>query len=560
MQHVSDTRPSLEQLGQLNHSLRRVWDNLDLLVMEVRTLVGEVHELVVGTSQEYDKPYSREDYIDNLETTVDNEVFEAIRVGSVTAGQVNLLRAVQAIASNLERIADFAINIIAQLQYFKDPRFIDNFAVDPFFEIISDTLGSVEQALIDRDMKAALTICRAEFTVDELFRGAFNDILGRLKRGEGPEDLLTSIFIFRYLERMGDSLLNIGEAVLFSAVGERIKISHYEALEQTLAQSDTGIELDAMEYEGIWGTRSGARIGCVHRRGDAATRWVIFKEGQTRKILEEKQGLERWNELYPGLPPRVVGFHEHGTHSSLLLEYLEGQTLQQIVLENTFDDIQRALTIFFSVLSQIWEGSVVREPCAPKFVRQLEKRLPDVFKVHPGYDSQGFELAGARALGLRELVYRSRALDAELIAPFQVQIHGDFNTDNVIISMADERVRLIDLHRTQTGDFMQDVSVFLISNFRMPTTDGAVRRRLDFVTQRFLNFARGFAEKYEDHTFDARLAAGLARSFLTSTRFVVNEEIAASMRHRAVFLLELLDEHQGRPWQDFKLPEAVLAY
>ena len=110
------------------------------------------------------------------------------------------------------------------------------------------------------------------------------------------------------------------------------------------------------------------------------------------------------------------------------------------------------------------------------------------------------------------------------------------------------------------SDYVQDVSVFLISVFRLPVFDHRTRRRLNWSIMDFFEFARKFSVENRDETFEARLALGLGRSFFTSTRFELNRKFARKMYMRSVYLLERLTEHQGRPWSEFVLPGEVLIY
>jgi hypothetical protein len=107
---------------------------------------------------------------------------------------------------------------------------------------------------------------------------------------------------------------------------------------------------------------------------------------------------------------------------------------------------------------------------------------------------------------------------------------------------------------------VQDVSVFLVSNFRTPVVDPELRERLNLIMTGFLRFAESFAEKQGDRTFAFRLALALARSFYTSTRFELDPLFAREMYLRAIYLLEKVAAHRGRPADEFVLPEYVLYY
>ena len=54
------------------------------------------------------------------------------------------------------------------------------------------------------------------------------------------------------------------------------------------------------------------------------------------------------------------------------------------------------------------------------------------------------------------------------------------------------------------------------------------------------DFASGFAKKHADEHFDIRLGLGLARSFISSTRFILDKTLANKMFLRGVYLLESL--------------------
>ena len=71
--------------------------------------------------------------------------------------------------------------------------------------------------------------------------------------------------------------------------------------------------------------------------------------------------------------------------------------------------------------------------------------------------------------------------------------------------------------------------------------------------------AAAFAARHGDTTFDIRLALGLGRSLITSTRFELSERFARLMFNRGVFLLQRVAAHTGDP-ADFKLPIDALCY
>ncbi|HLT38759.1 MAG TPA: PhoU domain-containing protein [Enhygromyxa sp.] len=522
-----------------------VRENFRFLALEVGKLLEDTQRLLADPRSEVmSKISARDDYVDNLKSMIENKCFRLLTSEDLDEGTIDLIRAINTATNNLERIADFGVNIVGQLRYLSDFDLLHRFDPDPFFKTIFAALAIVEDALFRRDMSLALKICRAELEIDELYADVFRRIMDDLRRDDPPEDLVTTLFIYRYLERAGDSLLNIGEAAIFATVGEKLKVSEFQALEETLGSEAVGLDLTEVDYQGIWETRSGSRIGMV-RAHDSGKRSVVFKEGRTNKVLEEKLALERWEQLEPGLPPRVFGYHDHGEKASLLLEYLQGDTFQRLMLDSDGRVCTTAFMMVIETIGRVWNSTLEQVRCKPAFMRQIASRLPDVVKVHPEFQTPTTRLCALQVPGFEALLREARSLDAQLVAPFTVLIHGDFNTDNIIVNLPQRRVHLIDLHRSRAFDYLQDVSVFIVSNFRLKIFDPAPRRRLDQVSLEFFAFAREFAEAHDDPGFEARLALGLARSLLTSTRFEMDPLFSRTMMLRARYLIERLLAHRA---------------
>ncbi|MEQ8329855.1 MAG: PhoU domain-containing protein [Longimicrobiales bacterium] len=532
--------------------------NFRFLVLEV---IKQVESASRGLYGEGDVPLrrmtGRDDYIDHLRVLVENKCFGLLRRGDdIDKSTVDFLRSTTAITTNLERIADHAVSSVRQAERLSRRDFLEDYDLAPFFAAIFSSLELVIEAYERRDSAKAVRIAQGELDLDELYKSRFERILEELGAG-GAEvpNLVTSLFIFHYLERIGDCLQNVGEAILFAKVGERLKMRAYRDLAKHLNPGASEPSLAGVDFQGIWGTRSGSQIGKV-RSGELDDE-VIFKEGDPVKIRREKDAMERWASVVPGLAPRVLRYHE-AERASMLVQYLEGQNLQEVVMNQPRADVEMALGRVQETLARVWRETLEREPVKPLFVEQLESRIADVYSVHPYFEAAGQQIGSVRVENLSELLSRSRHLDQALVAPFSVLGHGDFNLDNVIYNARDGSVHFIDLYRSRRMDYVQDVSVFLVSNFRVPVFRPRRRAPLNGVIDQVLAFARGFAEEEGDDTFEARLAAGLVRSFVSSTRFEIRRSFAEEMLRRAVYLLERLDDASDP--SGFVLPRDVLIY
>jgi len=126
--------------------------------------------------------------------------------------------------------------------------------------------------------------------------------------------------------------------------------------------------------------------------------------------------------------------------------------------------------------------------------------------------------------------------------------------DNIIYDPLERKINFIDLHRSNYMDYVQDISVFMVSNYRLRVVDPKIRRRIRDLSCNFYNFSRAYADKIDDQTFDLRLALGLARSFATSTRFVVDKTLSRAMWLRARYLIEKVLMTDPKKARDFRVP------
>lgn len=536
-----------------------VEENLRFQILEVRKQLRRIGAYLREPSPPaLEKIVAGDDYIDNLKRIIHRKCYTAAaEVFGDEGPPVDLLRSINVVATNLERISDFCEDIADQVAHVEQPGLLAENDFRPLLEQVAGGLDLVEKALFRMDVEKALAVCRVEVEMDRVYDSSFAACLERMRNGREVQGQVTLIFIHHYFERMGDALQNIGEAIISAALGERIKIEHFHELEHSLEAGKLEDQADEVTLRAIGETRSGCRIDEV-RDGSAGDRSIIFKSGRKKKLLEEKACIERWHEIMPGMAPKIHAFHEGKEHASLLVEYLPGSTLESMLLTGRRADIDPALDCLFRTLTHIWDLTREKKPKPARFIDQLVSRIEDVYTVHPRLRQHGGAIGGLEAPSFEALMKRAKTLEKSLPPPFSVLGHGDFNVDNVIYDGEADTVHLIDLHRSRLMDYAQDMSVFLVSCQRLQVFDAPVRRRIAHTSLRVFDFATGYAAEVGDETFSARLALGLARSFASSTRFILDRKRARTMFLRARYTLERLLAAEAEGFAGFTIPRDVL--
>jgi phosphate uptake regulator/aminoglycoside phosphotransferase (APT) family kinase protein len=537
--------------------------NFRFMVLEINRQLNTTYRLMAEPSDKLiHRVVSRDSYIDTLKSLIERKSLSYFRhAPTIDERSASMVTAVNVVAANLERIADFCVNIVLNLRRLDTPTFLQRFDYKPYFDELWAASAILVKTIAERDTSLALQLCQTESKLDNLYVADLQRIRTELRSGENTDDLLISLYIFHYLERMGDSLLNIGEAALFAATGEKLKLHEYLRLVDVLGKERPQRLMSDYSLAFHWETRSGSRIGKIEEKSEKGSDFEgIFKKGQADKLRRERDNIHRWGELLPGVPPRVLEFTEDEEDAALLLEFLDGFTFQELVVNGERSMIERAVKLTQDALMTVWQKTREDTVVSGQFLEQAGERLSDVFEVHPQFQRRRYELGSLSLNSLEELVERAQRIEETVPAPFSVLIHGDFNTDNIIYNFHNDTIHFIDLHRSRWSDYVQDVSIFLVSNFRMPLFRSDIRKTLNEIVLSFFDFARNFAGSTKDETFDVRMALGLARAFITSTRFELESRFAKGMYLRSVYLLEKVIHHAGKPWKDFKLSAKVLEY
>ncbi|MDR2947189.1 MAG: phosphotransferase, partial [Candidatus Adiutrix sp.] len=470
------------------------------------------------------------------------------------------------IAGRLHRVADLALNVARQVGHLRHADFMDGYGLDEFFEEIELGLSLIRPALEGRKVKLVVRLCQVEGRLDALYAERFKRLVRELDEGCGqPGDRVTALMVVHYLERIGDLLLEIGELMIHIFFGENLNFAQYQALGAGLRA--VGGELEtAAAFQSIWGGRSGCRVGVVGRYGgDEVGRVdgqaVIFKHGPAAKLEKEQESLGFWASLRPGLCPAVKTFvpGPDGEDAALVMEYIDGPTLRDLFMNPGGQaEARAALTEALNLLAGVWRDTRREEAVGAGFIRQAEKRLGPLRALYPDLLDFSGSWGALRLRPLEDLLAEAHSF--EPAAPFSVRLHGDFNLPNVMRDESTGKLRFIDLHRSRQGDYAQDVSVMMMSILRLPLSAREDRDRLAAAAGLAADFALKFAAENNDPSAQARLAFGLARSFLTSARFEPRRSAAVRFIGHSRHLLGRLIAfgRSGRPWPEFELDKRTL--
>jgi phosphate uptake regulator len=529
---------------------RGISENLRFLIVEVESQVSNLATFLSSRSPTVgQRIVNRSGYAYNLKMRIHDNCFT--HIGSLKKDSDMLsMRAMESISTDLERIAELCRDCVNSTDTIRNRRCLRVKSYGPLLEHVNEGVRLVENAMNGHDTRVALTIGAAKRHMSTSVQQLMTKYTEALKKHKDTEDFITAIFVVRAVEQMGDALLNISEALISANLGQPVNIERYHSLKDSVARLD----LDSVAIESLAETRSGSNISGISDNGDDNGYVAIFKEGQKRKVKEERQGVENWHEIFPGLAPKILSYRKRGQSASLLIEHLAGMTFEQILLNEPrplLDETCRQLT---RTLDSVWKETRNKKVVPADHMGQLASRLGEVYAIHPEFENDSMSVCGHTIPSFETLLKKAKIAEAKIKPPFSVYIHGDFNVDNIIYDPLEKRINFIDLHRSSYMDYIQDVSVFMVSNYRLQILEARSRARILCIAREFHQFAAKFARDAGDDTFEYRLAFGLARSFATSTRFVLDKSLARAMYLRARYLIERAIETSPANAKNFHLP------
>ena len=162
--------------------------------------------------------------IDEMEDLINEEAARVIALRAPTAIDLRLVLSVMKIASNLERMGDYAKNmskrtgVLIQMPLVSDsPASLRRMARE-----VERMLKNALNAYIHRDAELAHDVRLADRDVDQMYNAIFREFLTFMM--EDPRNITPCMhlhFIAKNIERMGDHATSIAEQVIYLVEGFR---------------------------------------------------------------------------------------------------------------------------------------------------------------------------------------------------------------------------------------------------------------------------------------------------------------------------------------------------
>lgn len=165
--------------------------------------------------------------IDDLEHEINNKAIILIAKESPVARDLRKIIVALKISSEVERIADNAVNIAKSTVHIGKEKHIKEIVDIPIMmnlalEMLSDSLN----AFLSEDVELAKTCALKDDKVDDMYGKLIKELMGYVQKYPDHINQINQLaFVCRYIERIADHSTNIGEHVIYLVTGERYDLN-----------------------------------------------------------------------------------------------------------------------------------------------------------------------------------------------------------------------------------------------------------------------------------------------------------------------------------------------
>jgi phosphate transport system protein len=195
---------------------------VDIVAAVSATTRKSVTSLITGDLDLAVAVIEGDDIIDARCLGVEERVLETIATQFPVARDLRLLTSLTFIAMHLERMADLSVNIAKATRRTagrQGPQTLYDL-IQAQGNLVYRVLDATREALEKRDLELARKLPELDEPIDHLYKQFFRE-LARLHEEDEIEWASSMVLASRYLERIADNAVDIGERIAYLITGER---------------------------------------------------------------------------------------------------------------------------------------------------------------------------------------------------------------------------------------------------------------------------------------------------------------------------------------------------
>jgi len=203
-----------------------------------RQLADAIDSLQSGSSALIDQILRHETEVNSLERAIDEYAGQIIARRQPAARDLRLLMSLLGATTDLERVGDESkkIALCARNVFSAGRPLLPRIAeLRPMAALVRDMLRQATRALEDVDPTVAAALVRRDLDANQGFRAVLARLAGfMVEDARTISSCLDILFVAKSLERIGDHAKNIGEHVVYAAMGKDVRHASAQEIERVV--------------------------------------------------------------------------------------------------------------------------------------------------------------------------------------------------------------------------------------------------------------------------------------------------------------------------------------
>lgn len=209
--HLEEMHADLLRMGSLVE--KQIYECIEALVNQD-----------IKTAEEIIK---NDDIIDGMQKSIEDKAIKLIAMQQPIAADLRNIFTTIKIVTDLERMADHAVDIAKVIKRLKDEKYAKPLIDIPKIgNLVKNMIKGALDAYVDTNLDKAYEVCKMDDELDAIYRHVFGELLSMMRNDPTTINQATQfLFVCKYFERVGDRTTNICESTIYLITGEQVDLN-----------------------------------------------------------------------------------------------------------------------------------------------------------------------------------------------------------------------------------------------------------------------------------------------------------------------------------------------
>lgn len=166
-------------------------------------------------------------FVNDIEVSINVDAYLLIAKQCPVATDLRRVITALKIATDLERIGDYSVNISKYILNTKHDNAIHVESIVKLLEHFLKMLIGIMDAVSRDNTELALEISDLDEILDEQYKIEVKNLMkiGKVKTEEESEEAMRALLVYKQIERAGDHVTNIAENIIYLVNGKRVELN-----------------------------------------------------------------------------------------------------------------------------------------------------------------------------------------------------------------------------------------------------------------------------------------------------------------------------------------------